>query len=317
MKVIVSQLDALRGYVSREFYYIITELISRYGWKHIDTYRLWNWNGSLERRLREQFGRIPETILFWEGYDFLHAHARELYRMQCRKFVLADDLHWWTADMRKKKLVGYALCDTILATYGYAWSRFYPELAGAKRVVWIPHSAGPDFMRAYNRQPKNAIFLSGAINHYYPMRQVMRRLETEGRYPIVYKPHPGYHCGYDHQNDVSVGRGYAESLNEHRAAFTDGLIFKYVVAKHFEIPATGALLLADESLRKPLRELGFIEDEHYVSFSRESIEDRLHYILDRDRHAELDEIRRRGQELVWARHKTSDRARQIDEVCSN
>src|SRR5262245_57406691 len=101
------------------------------------------------------------------------------------------------------------------------------------------------------------------------MRQLMRRLESQKRYPIVYKAHPGYHCGYDHANNADVGRGYAESLNEHRTAFTDSLIFKYVVAKHFEIPATGALLFADDSVRKPLRELGFVENEHYVSFSRD------------------------------------------------
>jgi hypothetical protein len=218
--------------------------------------------------------------------------------------------------MRRRKLVGYALCDAVLATYGYVWSSFYPELAGAKSVVWVPHSAGPDFMRVYNRQPKNAILLSGAINHYYPMRQLMRRLESEGRYSIVYKAHPGYHCGYNHENNMSVGRGYAESLNEHRAGFTDGLIFKYVVAKHFEIPATGALLFADDSVREPLRQLGFIENEHYVSLSRENLEDRIQYVLDCRNHEELDEIRRRGQKLVWANHKTSDRARLIDEVCS-
>jgi hypothetical protein len=31
----------------------------------------------------------------------------------------------------------------------------------------------------------------------------------------------------------------------------------------------------------------------------------------------LDQIRKRGQELVWERHKSIDRARQIDAACTN
>jgi hypothetical protein len=33
MKLIVSQLEALRTYVTREFYYIMSDLISTHGWR--------------------------------------------------------------------------------------------------------------------------------------------------------------------------------------------------------------------------------------------------------------------------------------------
>jgi hypothetical protein len=89
-----------------------------------------------------------------------------------------------------------------------------------------------------------------------------------------------------------------------------------VVAKYFEIPATGALLFADDAVSGPLRELGFEEYRHYLPVSKETLEDRIEYALDERNHNELDEIRRNGQELVWQRHKTVDRARQINEECS-
>jgi hypothetical protein len=88
-----------------------------------------------------------------------------------------------------------------------------------------------------------------------------------------------------------------------------------VVAKYFEIPATGALLLADDAVSGPLRELGFVEYKHYLPVSQENLEERIQYVLDESNHEELDEIRRNGQQLVWERHKTTDRARQISQEC--
>jgi hypothetical protein len=113
-----------------------------------------------------------------------------------------------------------------------------------------------------------------------------------------------------------VGPGYARKINQHRIAFTDCLTFKYVVAKYLEIPATGALLLADDAVSEPLKELGFIENTHYIPVSKENLEDRVQYVLDERNRGEVDRIRRSGQELVWKKHKTIDRARQINEASS-
>jgi hypothetical protein len=314
MKLIVSQLEALRGYVSREFYNIQTDLITNYGWAHIETYHLWH-APSLERAILDAFGQLPDTILFWEGYELLSARAVEIYRLARQKCVFADDLHWWNDQMRQRKLVGFALCDVVLSTYGYVWERFYPELRGAKKVVWVPHSASPDFLLDYNRNPENAVLLSGAVTHHYPLRQQVKLLHDQGRYAIAYHSHPGYHCQYDHDRNPDVGRGYAEKLHKYRVGFTDALRYRYAVAKYFEIPATGALLLADAAVSEPLSRLGFIENEHYIPASTETVEERIRYVLDESNHQEVDEIRKRGQELVWQRHKTGDRALQIDEVC--
>ncbi|MCM3905989.1 MAG: glycosyltransferase [Pyrinomonadaceae bacterium] len=316
MKLIVSELEVLRTYLSREFYYVMSDLITHFNWRQIETWKLWNGFGSIKSRLLDEFGELPETILFWEGYDFLNAYAKEIYLLPCHKVILADDLHWFVKQDRQKKAVGFALCEMVLSTCGYAWDKFYPEFAGTKRVVWVPHSASPDFMLPYNHDPENSILLSGAISHHYPLRQQMKTLQEQGSYSIDYHGHPGYYTGYDYETDEDIGRSYAEKLNRHRAGFTDSLIYKYVVAKYFEIPATGALLFADEAVTGPLKELGFIENSHYLPVSKENLEEKVQYILDERNHEELDEIRRRGQELVWERHKTVDRARQIDAACA-
>ena len=309
-------MNALRRYVSREFYYVMHDLITRHGWKQIDTFELWNGATSLRDKLLYKFGELPTSILFWEGYQFLKAHERPIAHLDARKAIFADDLHYSNESMKMDRLIAFALCQTVLATYAPVWNEFYPEFRGAKRVVWVPHSASPDFVLAYNQFPENSILLSGAMTYHYPLRQQMKALHDRSLYAIAYHAHPGYHCSYDYQNDENVGRGYAERLNRYRTGFTDSLIYRYVVAKFFEIPATGALLLADATVADPLSKLGFIEWTHYVSVTPETVEEKIRYVLDERNHEELDRIRKRGQDLVLERHKTSDRADQINAACA-
>lgn len=315
MKLIVSHLETSRTYVSREFYYIIRDLISNYGWRHIEIDKLWNGAGTIRDKLMEEFDELPESILFCQAYELLHAQAKDIYRLNCRKSIFADDLHWWDEQMRQTKSVSFALCDTILSTCGYIWPRFYPEFCSTKKVVWIPHSASPDFMLPCNPRPENSILLSGAISCHYPLRQQLKALQAQGSHSIAYHGHPGYYTGYDYDSDQNIGGGYAKTINRYRAAFTDSLTFRYVVAKYFEIPATGALLLADDAVSGPLRELGFIPNQHYLPVSTDNLEEKIKYILDERNHEGLDHIRRSGQKLVWDRHKTSDRAMQMDSEC--
>jgi len=315
MKLIVSHLEALRTYVTREFYYITTDLMANYGWRHIETWNLWSGPGTLREKLVRELGEVPDTILFWEAYEFLEAHRHEICRLNCRKICFADDLHWWNPWLKRIKLISFALCDIVLSTYAYAWNQFYREFCRTKKVLWIPHSASPDFLLPYNPYAENSILLSGAVTRHYPLRQQMLNLCLQRSYSLSYHRHPGYHCEYNYKTNQNIGCGYAKKLNFHRAAFTDSLIYKYVVAKHFEIPATGALLIADNAVSPWLAKLGFVENKHYIPVSKADLEDRIQYVLNERNHDELDKIRRRAQDLVRERHKTSDRARQINEAC--
>ena len=315
MKLIVSHLEMVRTYVTREFYYIQTDLMATYGWKHIEICKLWNGAGTVRDKLMDEFGELPETILFWQAYEFLNEQASDIRRLGSHKLFFVDDLHWWSEEERRDQVVSFALCETILSTYAYTLNKLYPELSSDKKVVWVPHSASPDFLLRYNEQPENAILLSGAINNAYPLRLRVKALHDSGSYPIVVQKHPGY-GEFDYGTNTTIGPGCARRMNSYRAAFTDASEYGYSVAKYFEIPATGSLLLADRSVSGPLRSLGFIEGVHYIGVSNEDLEEKIEYALDEKNHDELDQVRRNGQKLVWQRHKTHDRARLIDEACT-
>jgi hypothetical protein len=315
MKLIVSDMKTRGRYVSREFSYVMRELIESYGWRHLETSRLRDSSRTVDRILAAEFGELPETILFWEDY-ILSVRARGLADLDCRKYIFADDLHSRDEATKRAKHSAYSICDSVLATYAYAFESYFPDLSPAKEVIWIPHAASPDFMLPLNDQPVNAVLLSGALNHHYPLRQQLKAVRDANPRRVAYHPHPGYHCSYDYERDGRVGRGYARTLNQHRACFTDASKYGYVIAKYFEIPSAGALLLADSSVGGALAQLGFVEGVQYVPVSAGDLEEKIEYVLDEANHAALDRVRRAGQALVWERHKTADRARLIDEVCA-
>ena len=316
MKLIVSHLEAVRTYVTRELYYIQHDLITKHGWKHIEANALWHGAGSLEHKLRIALGELPELIIFWEAYELVYKHCREMQGLKCRKLFFADDLHWWNRRMREMKVIVFGVSDAILSPYVYRWTNLFPELE-RKRTVWVPHSASTDFILPLNEEPENAIFLSGAINEAYPLRQRMLELHREGSYAIRYHRHPGYYSGYDYERDGRIGRGYAEKIRECRIGFADSVFpFAYLVAKFFEIPATGALLLADDTVSGPLNRLGFVAGRHYVPVTQENLKSQIEYVLSESNHDELDQVRSNGYALVHEQHQTSDRARFINAVCA-
>ena len=316
MKLIVSHLETLRTYVTRELYFIQRDLITNHGWRHIEAAYLWQRGGSLEYKLRSTLGELPEIIIFWEPYELVYRHCREMQGLKCCKVFFADDLHWFNRRMREIKVIVYGVSDVIISPVIYRFASLFPELS-RKRTVWAPHSASIDFMLPFNSEAENSIFLSGAMNEAYPMRQQMLQLHREGSHAIRYHRHPGYYCGYDYERDGRIGRGYAELIRQHRVGFADSVFpFSYIVAKFFEIPATGALLLADDTVSGPLEKLGFVAGRHYVPVSQKNLKSQVEYVLSESNRDELDQIRRNGQALVHEQHKTSDRARFINAVCA-
>lgn len=317
MKLLISEMQALGRYVSREFHYTMTELIHRYGWKQIETHELWSRPGSLAARLHAKFGELPSAILFWEGYDFFRTVLCDVRDLHCRICMFADDLHWDSELTRSTKLMAYVSCDVILPACEPVFDSFFPGLRATKKIAWVPHAASPDFILPFNASPRPAILISGRINSEYPLRQRMRRLYESGAYALDLLEHPGsYDCSYDYANNPAVGVGYAKSIQSRLGAFVCSSRYHYTVAKFFEIPATGSLLLADASVGGALRRLGFIEYEHYVPVSPDCPEAAIEYTLDPANRDTIDRIRKSGQELVLQTHQTRDRARFIDQVCA-
>jgi len=311
-KLFISSLEALRRYVSREMFHTACVLVADYGWDVIDGYSLPQDPDGLPEMLHRRFGIVHDVVLFREMYDALVYHAPALTSAGARIYVITDDLHKRFEGMSE----ALQLATGVLSPYAPWISAFVPDVDEA-RVTWVPHAAGPDFQLPVAEEPARAIFVSGNMNRYfYPLRVMMLELASQRPEIARIHDHPGYESTFDYNADKRVGRGYAEAMRECLAAFTDASRFNYIVAKHFEIPATGALLVAERAAAPQLAALGFIDGEHYVSADSGDLREVVEYVLDDRNRPEIDAIRRAGHELVHRRHTTRVRAQQIDTVCN-
>jgi hypothetical protein len=290
------------------------ELERRFGWKHLETWELAHDRRPLRTILLEKYGTIPEVILFWEQYHVFISRGRELQRLGSQIGIWADDIHSFNDTVRLSRVAPFVLADKVLATAAKQLEEFYPFVRKGANLVWVPHSASMDFVFPLNETPERAVFLSGAMTDHYPLRRQLKALSEESGLPIATFDHPGYHCGFDHDSDARVGNGYAKQIARHLAAMTDGLIYGYLVAKFFEIPATGTLLLGEERMKDSLASLGFHDGVHYLSINPENLKPRIEEALDPMNRKEIDAIRRQGQMLVLKSHLVQHRAKQIDEV---
>ena len=107
MKLVVAHLRALDAYVSREFSAIIRELVDAYRWQHVEFRTLWQAGKPLSETLLGRFGELPEAILFWEGYEFINTYTRQIMALDCRKAMVADDLHEKSIISRWGRLASY------------------------------------------------------------------------------------------------------------------------------------------------------------------------------------------------------------------
>ncbi len=308
-KLAIGPFVALSHYVSREFW-VTFSLLGALEWNVAETREVPHHRDAIVDYLYRRAGGWPEVVLFWESYPAVVRCANALAGSGTRIYVLIDDLH------RPHALMDEALhaVDGVLATYAPRIGTYRPAV-DRSRVTWVPHAAGPDFLLPVEESPLPVVFVSGAMAAAYPLRLAMRELAVRRPGLARLHAHPGYECTFDHSSDTRVGRGYAAAMRQCLAAFTDALSYRYVVAKHFEIPATGALLIAERDVAPQLAELGLIDGQHYAGVSAGDLEAVVERVLDPRNGDEVDAIRRRGHALVHARHTTLHRARQIDEVC--
>lgn len=260
----------------------------------------------------------PKNIFIWTHNESLSVqkvvdNIQLLQNINCPKYLYIDDLHW-----RSKKDM-YAQLNNhfkgIFFSYAYCVPRYLPFVK-PDQTIWLPAAARDNFVIEFNNHPIEKIILSGQVNRkVYPMRQQLFQLRK--RYPIDVLSHPG-NTTPNKKHDI-VYEQYAKYINQYLVAFACCSTRRtpYIVRKFFEIPATGALLLAfDHHVKPQLLELGYIDGENYISVNHKNLPEKIQYVLDPNNRSEIDRIRKNGQELVKSRHMIKHRLEQINRVIS-
>lgn len=198
------------------------------------------------------------------------------------------------------RLKVYDRCDVILSqTYEY-FAKLYPQFLSKFELFplfFSPHDRYTKLL--FNNKPKISCLLSGSVNEIYPLRLFIKNNIKVGT--IRY------------ESPIHVGDNYANLLHSYFCCVTSSSIFNYVLAKHFEIPATGALLLANET--SDLERVGLVPYHHYIPITKENVFIKIKQCLENT--DDYTGIRKEGMEFVRKNHSVINRIDQLKKVFNN
>jgi hypothetical protein len=267
----------------------------------------------METRMLKEFGRLPDAMLLLSDTgltgnpDRYENFTRSGFFGKTQILDWIDDLTRGGGPSTQVALRGVSV---ILPTYEYLVENRAPETARTPRV-WMPHSALPAFFaQPLHPAPTPVVLLVGATMHGYPLRMEVKSRIDRGDKRFAQWAHPGWQVGPSMQHIDD----FAAAIRLHLACILDGSANNFVVAKVFEVPATGSLLLMSDDVIDALAALGFVSGEHYLSYNRSSLDATVDWVLDPANRPAVDRMRAAGRVLAVARHTTQHRVEAIHAV---
>ena len=309
MKVIIcNKIDENNpNYFKRAWRIPFAEL-EKVGWKSIDQSEI---KGKLSDFFINNYGSLPKVLFFWNTNTFIKNNFDAITKQNWIKCIYMDDLHQKSDKIKNFRNLILEKFDYIFCTCAYIFPKFF-NVCKENQLVWYPHNVNNKFMVVFNENPTNKILLSGCHDkNVYPFRNYVHNLAK--KYPIDILPQLSYRS----PNHNNYGHNYIKYINNYIAsvACCSNQNTPYIVSKFFEIPASGALLLAyDEYVKEPLKELGFIDGENYISANHENVIEKILFITDPNNKEKIDCIRKNGYNLVWSKHTLLNRIDIIENI---
>jgi len=201
--------------------------------------------------------------------------------------------------------------DRVISSGYSEFKREYPQFIN--KVVFSPRSFGPilGFCNLkFNRAPKMKCLMSGRLSSsIYPLRNYIKKY---GRRDII---DIGMKLAKKHRKKGMciwkyAGDDYPKWLNSYFCCVTSSSIFNYVVGKYFEIPATGSLLLANET--EDSKRAGFIPYVHFIPITKKNAISQIKKCLKDPK--KFDEVRKAGMKFVRENHSVNNRFEQFKKI---
>ena len=288
--------DRLKEYLTKEPYTFAKNL-EQLGWTIIE----------LSKLDIKYITSRPSVILcvVYDDFDISPLKTNNTYLI-----YKVDDLFYFTD--RRRANVNTA--NIIIGPYQYLFNteeviKMCPNIINIPSYH-IPYSAVDEYFEdiTYNNNPINKIFIGGALSDdIYPLISFIRFSSKFKQY-IETLDHPSY----DNYKHNIINKEYYKYVNKYICSFTDASKFKYILLKVFEICSVGTLLLIEDSIKNDLNNLGLYDNEHCIMCNRDTMEDKIKWILDPNNTAEVDRIRNNGMTLVRKIHTTKIRANTFD-----
>ena len=192
--------------------------------------------------------------------------------------------------------------DVILSGYNEMFKEWYSDHVG--KMLHFPDFFGPyeRYDLPFNKEAEKTCLVAGTVTkEVYPLRQYI--LENAKNGYVDYLPPP--YTGHDY-----IGDKYAKLLNSYHCAVSTGSIFRVPVAKCFEIPASGCLLICNTF--DDLIDIGFEPMVHYVPINFSNATETIMRVVDDP--VRYEHIRQEGTEFVRKNHSIRNRFETLKQV---
>jgi len=197
----------------------------------------------------------------------------------------------------------------------------YPEFK--HKFELFPHFFAPSsryLSLQFNEKPLMRCLLTGNVRspYHYPFRSWISSCVLQGKVGVQkvdIMRHPRWQAPSRGKCVVEgvMRDEYAKILNRYFCSLATSSRWGCALAKYFEIPATGALLLANDA--PGVREVGLIANKHFVPIDETNVFDRINYCLANPK--AYRNVRLEGMEYVRANHSVENRAERIGEILEN
>lgn len=293
----------------------LTYLIENYNYKKITSDIITANLANLSEYLKESYGDYREiNLLAFGGIGFFVDKIDNLTKIMTVSFII-DDIHHGKSINRYRQTV-IKKCKYLFLHYAYHFEKYFKRHDG---LVFLPHASA--YKMEFNLNPIQKILVSGHLNReIYPNRQLMADLSQKDSRIVLFSPdYNGYRISQK-DKDKTFGVKYYQLLNSYLCCFVDDSIIerRYILAKFFEITASGSLLLAfNKNTKSAFEEIGFIDKVHYLSVDETDYIDTVNYVLDSNNRKAIDKIRQTGMEFTEQYHFYTNRAEFIDKILTN
>lgn len=261
--------------------------------------------------------KVPIVVLIWDvnrlvWYKMHDQWAYLFDKLQIRILTFIDDLHFVTKEsFSSRQYLFQFIASEIFSTYPYIFHNYYYDISSSK-LTWLPHAASTLSYRTINRSAEHVLFVSGAhLFEWYPCRSRGFLLCQIRKDLAACLKHPGY--GETMKNDSSFfygGKRYFEYMKQYVFGLGTCESVHYAIAKLFEIPANGLVLVTTNNLVPILERLQLYQNEHFLTVKCSSLKQLTKEMLRLQNISRetIDQIRIQSQNIVYERHLTQHRA---------
>lgn len=271
---------------------ILKIFVDKYGCKFFKTQDLLNNNGNLKKYILDTYDELPLYIITFYGIGSFCPIINEINSIGIKLIIIADDIHH-SSRLAVHRIPVFKKCFKSFNTYAYELNKW--NLPKINNNYFFPHSA--NWIIDFNENPISKILVSGSINPIYPDREYVANLKNKNIEVLK----------LDTKNNI-WGENFYKYLNKYLCCFVD-TPRDYILAKVFEICASGSLLLCmNPTLLDIFEQLGFKDNMNYISCTRENLFEKIDYIVDPSNKSIIDNIRKEGHKLIKEKHNINHRA---------